>query len=868
MGQIRAGQPEGAVRMLGAVLAELDRLDGPARAEGEATPTGSEDRGRPADRLVLRVNTLVSMATADFLLRGRDAALDCLDRAQQLVESAAPADLDGDLDGDLDRGALLARIAYQRANVHGRAGDLALADEQFQRVRARFDAFTDRERCAVQLSRGMIALSRSRHEEAMEAFADAAAIARELGSVEQEFMARHNGGYSAYLLGDLPRALSEMAEADRIQTDVPRATARLDLGTVLLEAGLASEAVDVLQSGAAACTRRSEAQIRADYHLELARALLVLGRLDSALVAARRARATYRRVGARGWEARARLMELKVVVERLQLLVQASPGAGVQAPARRAARACALLARLAEELGDGELAARACTLSASALVLMGDIESARALVLGGAGRAHGSLAEELNRLSVVASVLVASGERSRARSTLSRAARTLAAGQRGSASIDLRTARALLGVRLGALDLDLARQRGSGAVLESLERWRSASDRLPLVRRSPDPSLADLVEQLRSLHAAMREPGSGADLAALQKRATRLGREVRARDWTLSNHGDLATDVSVRVRDARQLLATLDLDLVWFFSQGGRLCALGIVGGRATVKDLMSLDAADSLSSRLRADLRVAATRRLGPLEYAVWGSLRSTAARLDEALLAPWGLGGRGVVVVACEQVSALPWALLPTLREVPLTLARSLTAFARRSGVDTDRRGVPVHVSVGPDIVRGLAEADAVTSAWAVAGAVSQAGRSTRQGLVAALAAPGVVHVAAHGIHEPESPLFSSLMLHDGPIFAHELQPSGVAADHVVLSACDVGSVAYRPGDESLGMAASMLSLGARSVVAAVSPVPDEVAEDVVTRHHRGLARGLASDEALAAAIAASEPVAASFLNLGSRW
>ncbi len=121
---------------------------------------------------------------------------------------------------------------------------------------------------------------------------------------------------------------------------------------------------------------------------------------------------------------------------------------------------------------------------------------------------------------------------------------------------------------------------------------------------------------------------------------------------------------------------------------------------------------------------------------------------------------------------------------------------------------------------------------------------------------------------MHQVESPLFSSLVLHDGPVFAHELQPTGVGADHVVLSACEVGSVTFRPGEEQLGMAAAVFSLGARSVVAAVSPVPDDVAGDAMVRHHAALARGRAGDEALAEAIASSAPVAASFVNLGGRF
>ena len=86
--------------------------------------------------------------------------------------------------------------------------------------------------------------------------------------------------------------------------------------------------------------------------------------------------------------------------------------------------------------------------------------------------------------------LVAAGDLAPARRILVRASRRLAAGQEGSASLDLRTARAVHGARLSELDLELAVPRGSGAVLEALERWRSATDRLPSLGRPDDEQLA------------------------------------------------------------------------------------------------------------------------------------------------------------------------------------------------------------------------------------------------------------------------------------------------------------------------------------------------------------------------------------------
>ena len=143
----------------------------------------------------------------------------------------------------------------------------------------------------------------------------------------------------------------------------------------------------------------------------------------------------------------------------------------------------------------------------------------------------------------------------------------------------------------------------------------------------------------------------------------------------------------------------------------------------------------------------------------------------------------------------------------------------------------------------------------------------RATAEALVDAMATTDVVHVAAHGTHHEESPLFSSVRLHDGPVFAHELHRRGVAAQHVVLASCDVGSARLRPGDEALGLTAALLASGVRSVLAAVAPVRDDVTHELVRRHHTGLRQGLDAAAALEAATAGL-PEGRLFAVYGADW
>ena len=851
-----AGRPVEAARSLTAALEEIERLDGAAPSR---------------DRLELRCNTLITLALTEFMLSGLDSASARFAEAEVVIE-------------ELGDEGLRARLDYQRANIYGRVGDLASAWDGLEGAVRRLHAFTPREQCSVHLSRGMLAFELSRPQQALESFAEAARLAHALGVVEQEFMARHNEGYAAFLLGDIPRSLAGMAAAELLGADAYRAPARLDRARVLLEAGLVREATDALEAGLADLPDEGHDQIRAEFDLELARAERLAGHLDRAAAAAASAIETYRRLGATAWVAKATLVLLLVDLDRQQRTIRRRADAGDvdnardvgggRTPTARAAAALAdELVEVAGELGDSELADGARVVAAQALLLAGDAPAANTRLLSLERVSSASLSDELDAAAVTARTLVATGELGPARRILGRAARRLAAGQEGSASLDLRTARAVHGVRLAELDLDLAVPRGSGAVLEALERWRSATDRLPSLGRPADEQLASFTEQLRSVRGLMRGENDPEQLRQLEVDASRLERLIRDRDWALSRRGT-SRAVPVRVREARAHLLEVDRDLVWFFRHRGRIAGVGVVGGRAVLRDLMPVERATELAQRIRVDLRAAATHHLGPLSGAVWSSLRASAAELDAGLIKPWR-SSRGFVLVTCPEVSALPWALLPSMRARPLTVAVSLTSFARRGlggAAFSDGAqpraggGTSVHISVGPAVPRASAEALALARTWGGSSRIAEP--SSRSELVDALARPGIVHVAAHGTHQVESPLFSSLVLHDGPVFAHELQPTGVRADHVVLSACEVGLETGRPGHESLGLALSLLSLGARSAVAAVAPVPDEVAAATMARHHELLASGAPSDAALARAVAEIDDVAAAFLNLGGQY
>jgi CHAT domain-containing protein len=151
------------------------------------------------------------------------------------------------------------------------------------------------------------------------------------------------------------------------------------------------------------------------------------------------------------------------------------------------------------------------------------------------------------------------------------------------------------------------------------------------------------------------------------------------------------------------------------------------------------------------------------------------------------------------------------------------------------------------GPGNDRGEAEIRAIAALRPGSTVLTGAG-ATPEATLRGLPTVALAHVAAHGHHESDNPLFSTLELCGGPLMGYDLQRLTRAPAIVVLSSCDLGLTQVRPGDETLGMAAALLSVGTGAVVASVSRIADDTAMDVMTRYH---ARA-AADRPPAAALA----------------
>jgi hypothetical protein len=254
-------------------------------------------------------------------------------------------------------------------------------------------------------------------------------------------------------------------------------------------------------------------------------------------------------------------------------------------------------------------------------------------------------------------------------------------------------------------------------------------------------------------------------------------------------------------------------------------------------------------------------------MRRAVEASLRRSLSWLHGVLIEPLGLGDEALTIVPTGPTTTLPWGCLPSLRGRPVEVAPTATSWLAGTLGSSETDGLTVEAFSGPGLTGASDEAAAVAKLWepTATSIAHPTALGTRRQLARALTSATIVHVAAHGSHMRQNPLFSSLQLADGPLFAYEIADRQLAP-HVVLSACELGQATTRPGDEALGLTRVLLQLGAQCVVAGVAQVADGVAGQVMASYHLRLAAGADSATALADA-SASEPYVP-FVCFGSSW
>ncbi|CAI9401349.1 CHAT domain-containing protein [Aestuariimicrobium sp. T2.26MG-19.2B] len=734
---------------------------------------------------------------------------------------------------DAQRTRLPAVEASARSQIGillARSGDLPGAWRALHRVDAA--ALPPADRMRVLLNRGTIASQVARYPEAVADLTSAADLARAEGLAPLEFMARHNLGWVQFLRGDTPAALAAMQAADEMPVDMDRSVLRLDRAKVLLESGLLADARD----GLSETRHHAEGdQLLAEIDLALAQCHLLLGDHEAGHAAAQSAAVAF---GARDegfWERRARLLAIA---------------------SRPSLEAALALRTTARELDDPQIARQSAEVALRAplpdpCVVAVGTPLGRDLARDLSALARGpALSQQTSARLGQARQWVASGRPEKAREVLRAASRRLVRAQLGLASIDLRTALAVHGEAAAQLDLDLAAERGPVALLEVSERWRAATRGTPQQRPADDPELARMASQLRVLRSGL-QPGD----REMVRQIAELERGLREHTWMrVQQLPDQVTPLSHA--QLRRAAIERDATLVVAVRRGDDLAAVVVSSSPTRLIELGSASRVVELVDATRADL--SAHARLGashPLSVPVRASLEARLGQLAAQVVEPLGSIAGPLVIVPSRVLSGLPWGALPPWVGRPVTVAPTASSWAL-----TQREVVAPRVAcvVGPELPAAPAEAAAVQRHWP---------GTPVTGLVRALTDADVAHVAAHGEHRGDNPLFSNLLTSEGPVWAHELEGAAIRASHVVLSACEVGRATHRPGDQPLGFTHTLLSCGVSCVVAPVAPIPDALAAQVMDDYHALLADGHDSASALAQATAIS-PAAGAWTCFGSTW
>jgi hypothetical protein len=221
---------------------------------------------------------------------------------------------------------------------------------------------------------------------------------------------------------------------------------------------------------------------------------------------------------------------------------------------------------------------------------------------------------------------------------------------------------------------------------------------------------------------------------------------------------------------------------------------------------------------------------------------------RLRARLLGPLGVPGDAeLVIVPAGDLHGIPWS---ALRDAPVSLAPSAALWARTRQARLERPGGgPTVLVEGPSLPGATVEIDRLRGLYPDATVLSPPD-STAQAVLDRVNGAGLVHLACHGWLRADNPLFSSLVLSDGPLTVQELQTSGVAPHRLVLASCQSGADVSYAGDEVLGFISSLLARGTAGVVASVAAVPDVAAVDLMSGLHEQLADGRTLAHALYAA------------------
>jgi tetratricopeptide (TPR) repeat protein len=669
------------------------------------------------------------------------------------------------------------------------------------------------------------------------------------GQQFESAMARNNRGHVAYRAGELPTALRHYDATEELlqSVETPYPELELDRSRLLLAAGMPEDARrHALQAAALLAGNTAHAHIRADALLTAASAGLAAGDARDAVEDARGAGRLFRQQGRARSAFRA---------QRTELLARWRCGEANMTMLR----AAELVADQLGELRDPDAMEARLLAGRLALTLDRYAEADRHLAAVALGRRHGS------------AISRATGWLARAlQAELNDDSRTmLGACRRGLDVLDehrltmgateMRARASVHGAELAALATRHAARSGDPkALLLWSERWRATALTAAPVRPPDDDELASELSALRGLTRRIAElRAEGASTVHAEKEQAGLEASVRGRMLrTSGTSGRTSTPVDVR-RIRAALGSTTLVELV---EVDGTLHVVTVGLGGTRLREVGSAARAEDELDFARYGLRRAAMSTSSAGRRLAMSSLETNAASLQEALLGPAveHLGDGEVVVIPSGRLHAVPWSLLPSLRDRTVTVAPSVGSWLRATSTPKPRHH-KVALVAGPGLETDGAEVHDVAARYPGANLLT-GDAATAEGVLAALEGASLAHIAAHGTFRADNALFSSLRLADGELTVHDLERLRHPPHRLVLSSCDSGLAAHAGADELLGLTNALIGLGTAGLLASVVPVNDVATVPLMVAVHGRLREGATLAQALHQArrwLGGSDPV-----------
>ncbi len=743
-------------------------------------------------------------------------------------------------------GVTAARVRLRRGNLLQILGRTSEAIEEHRRAARTLRAAGDtvwEARALINLGNALIDRGDVRRAEAARTRAEA--LLSDAGRSFEAAVVRCNRGLTASLLGKVPEALAHYDAAEKMYADAgarplelaeARCAALLAVGLHADALRYGQEAVDLLRSQGASAAYRANALVR------MGEAALAAGDPELARTCATKAVQLFRRQGRERGETLARIN-----------VIRARYASGERN--RRLLRDAASVADAADRHRLAE-AIEAHVLAVQVALAFGDLAAAEPHLLRAArARYRGSALNRVLGWHAAALRAKTAGRRRAIFDACERGLQILDAYQLTLGAVEMQASATAHGSALAGLAVREALAADDPRMLlRWTERWRATTFAIPPVRPPDDDELAADLARLRQMTRRLNEATTdGRPTGALERERRRVEDEVRRHVLRTSG---TAAKVDARQIDIDEILAALgETRLVEIVRFDGRLHVLVATsaGVRRHVAGTWETAVREAEFSRF-ALRRLAYRTGPGPRQgtrrepaRAALAPLEASAARLQEQLLAAAAddLGDGPLVIVPPAALHPVPWGVLPALADRAVTVAPSALTWLRGSRIEPPEDRM-VAVVVGPGVDGGEAEAAALADRYANAEMLT-AGTATAEKVLASLEGRWLVHIAAHGTFRADNPLFSSLVMEDGPLTVHDLQRLRRAPYRLVLSCCDSGVTASAGADELLGLIAALGQLGTAGVIAPVVTVNDAATVPLSLALHERLASGATASQAL---------------------